>query len=150
MAESEPPLRDRDRLADLGSVFAVCFGTVAAAALFVRLGTHGPILSVESALGSIALRVAGADRLVVLGYLGVGFERIYLTGVPLLSFVAGIAVSLTDRRWSTPVAVLLGVAAAGTLTVLSGCSCGSGSTALLAERAAQAGADAMAPLVGGR
>lgn len=119
------------------AVLAVAVGALAAGGLFVRLGTRGPVVTVESAVGSIALAVAGANRLFVLGYLGVGMERLYLTAGTVLVGLVGVAVGLTGRWWSLPAAVLVGVAAAGTVTVLSGCTCGSGSTTLLAERAIQ-------------
>ena len=119
------------------AVLAVVVGAIAAGGLFVWLGTSGPVLSPEPAVGSVALAVAGAARLPVVGYLGVGIERLYLTLGPLAIAFAGIAVGLLDRRWSVPVAVLFGAVAAGTTTVLGGCTCGTGSTAFLAERAAQ-------------
>ncbi|WP_435077763.1 hypothetical protein [Halococcus sp. AFM35] len=128
------------RISEMGlgvAVLAVAVGALAAGGLFVRLGTRGPVVSVESAVGSIALAVAGANRLFVLGYLGVGMERLYLTAGTVLVGLVGVAVGLTGRWWSLPAAVLVGVAAAGTVTVLSGCTCGSGSTTLLAERAIQ-------------
>ncbi len=117
------------------AVLAVAVGALVAGGLFVRFGTRGPMVSTEPAVGSIALAVAGANRLFVLGYLGVGMERLYLTAGTVLVGLVGVAVGLTGRWWSLPAAVLVGAAAAGTVTVLSGCTCGSGSTTLLAERA---------------
>jgi O-antigen ligase len=138
MASVQSRLDGRVSGADFGvAVLSVAVGALAAGGLFVWLGTRGPVLSVESALGSIALEVAGANRLFVLSYLGVGMERLYLTAGTVLVGLAGVAIGLTGRWWSVPVAVLCGVAAAGTVTVLSGCTCGSGSTTLLAERAIQ-------------
>ena len=128
------------------AVLAVTAGALAAGGLFVWLGTHGPVVSLEPALGSIALAVAGANRLFVLGYLGVGMERLYLTVGSVVLGLAGVAVGLTGRWWSLPVAVAFGAAAAGTVTLLSGCTCGSGSTTLLAERAVQRVLDGTAVL----
>lgn len=119
------------------AVLAVIVGALAAGGLFVWLGTRGPVLSLEPAVGSVALEVAGANRLPVVGYLGVGIERLYLTLGSLLVALVGVTVGLIDRWWSVPAAVLVGAAAAGTTTVLSGCACGNGSTMLLAERAIQ-------------
>lgn len=147
MAYSGPSSPTRRRLADLGTgLAAVCLSAVLAGGLLVWLGTRGPIGSVEPAVGSIALEVAGADRLAVVGYLGIGLTRVYVTLLPLALFLAGVGVALIDRRWSTPAAVLLGVASAGTLTVLSGCSCASGSVGFLAEWTARTVANGAAPL----
>jgi O-antigen ligase len=138
MASARSRLGGRVSGTDFGmAVLAVAVGALAAGGLFVWLGTRGPVVSIESAVGSIALEVAGANRLFAVGYFGVGMERLYLTAGTVLAGLAGVAVGLTGRWWSVPVAVLCGVAAAGTVTVLSGCTCGSGSTTLLAERAIQ-------------
>lgn len=129
-------IREHFTTASLGlAAVAVAGGILVAGAAFVRFGTRGPILSMEPAVGSIALAAAGANRLLVLGYATVGIERLYLTALPVALAVTGVAVGSVGRRWSLPLAVLLGMAAVGTLTVLGGCPCGSGSTAFLAERA---------------
>lgn len=129
------------------AVLAVIVGALAAGGLFVWLGTRGPVLSPEPAVGSVALEVAGANRLPVVGYFGVGIERLYLTLGSLLVALVGVTVGLIDRWWSVPAAVLVGAAAAGTVTVLSGCACGNGSTMLLAERAIRRVLDGTALLV---
>lgn len=82
--------------------------------------------------------MAGAKRLFVVAYLGIGLGRVYLTAFPIGLLGLAILTMLVDRRWSVPLAFLFSVAAAGTLTVLSACSCGSGSAAFLAQRAVQA------------
>ena len=94
-------------------MLAVIVGALAAGGLFVWLGTRGPVLSPEPAVGSVALEVAGANRLPVVGYFGVGIERLYLTVGSLLVALVGITVGLIDRWWSVPAAVLVGAAAAG-------------------------------------
>jgi hypothetical protein len=138
MASVQSRLGGRVSGANVGvAVLSVAVGALAAGGLLVWLGTRGPMVSVESAVGSIALEVAGANRLLALGYVGVGMERLYLTAGTVVVGLVGVAAGLAGRWWSVPVAVLCGVAAAGTVTVLSGCSCGSGSTTLLAERAIQ-------------
>jgi hypothetical protein len=151
MALSRPSFRERMTPSSLGkSVLLVCFGAVAAGALFLWLVPfRGPVHSVESALGSVALRTAGANRLVVIAYVGIGLVRLYLTGLPVVLFLMGIVAALTGRWWSMPAAVLFGAAAASTVTVLTGCSCGSGSAAFLAQRAAWALAGGTAPLLVG-
>lgn len=121
-------------------------GLVVAGALLIWLGTHGPILSIEPAFGSIALQTAGANRVVVIAYVGIGLERLYVTGIPVGLFFIGVGVQFLDSRWTVPVTFLLGVAAASTLTVLSGCACGSGSTMFLAERTVRAILNGTAPL----
>lgn len=144
----------RERVTPVGvgrSVLLVCLGALVAGALLVWLAPfRGPVHSVQPAIGSVALRTAGADRPFVIAYLGIGFVRLYLTGISLVPLLAGIAAGLTGRWWGVPAAVLLGMATAGTVTVLGGCNCGSGSTAFLAQQAAQALADGTAPIVAGR
>jgi hypothetical protein len=150
MALSHSLFDERITLTGFGkSVLFVGLGALASGVPFVWLATYGPVHSVEPAFGSVALRVAGADRLFVIAYIGVGLTRLYLTAIPLLLVLAGIVTALTGRRWSAPVAVLLGVAAAGTLTVLTGCNCGSGSTKFLAEQVVQRIGGGTGPLVVG-
>lgn len=140
----------RGTLADAAvGLLSVSLGAFVVGALFLWLGDLGLPTSVEPASGSIALRTAGADRQVVLGYLGFGLARVYLTGLPVALALAGVAAALTGSRWGTPVAVALGAAAAGTLTVLSGCHCASGSAAFLGERAVRTVVDGFAVFVAG-
>jgi hypothetical protein len=147
MASTRSRLGGRVSSTRLGTaMLAVAVGALAAGGLFVWLGTRGPVVSADPALGSIALAVAGADRLFVVGYLGVGMERLYLTAGTILVGLAGVGVGLTGRWWGVSAAVAFGVAAAGTVTVLSGCTCGSGSTVFLAERAIQRVLDGTASL----
>jgi hypothetical protein len=126
---------------------AVSLGMLVVVALFAWLRSLGPAVSVEPAVGSIALRTAGADRLVVFGYLGFGLTRVYLTGLPTLLAFAGVVAALIGGRRGVPAAFALGAAAAGTLTVLSGCHCASGSAAFLGERAVRVTVDGLTPLV---
>ncbi|EMA38606.1 hypothetical protein [Halococcus hamelinensis] len=121
-------------------------GAVGAGALLVWLGTHGPLLSVSPAVGSVALQTAGANRLVVIAYLGVGIERLYLTGLPLLLLCVGAALPVLRGWWRVPASILLGAAAASTVTVLSGCACASGSATFLVVRTVRTVLNGLAPL----
>jgi hypothetical protein len=122
-------------------------GTLAAGVLFAWLaGLRGSVGSVELAASSIALQAGGADPLVAIAYVGVGLVRLYLTAIPLVFFLAGLAMAPIDRGWSALAAVLCGAASAATLTVLTGCHCGDGATAFLLQRAVEALIDGTAPL----
>lgn len=121
-------------------------GLFGVGALLVWLGTRGPLLSVSPAVGSVALRMAGADRLVVLAYLGVGIERLYLTGLPLLLFCVGVVLPILRGWWRVPASMLFGAAAASTVTVLSGCACASGSATFLVVRTVRTVLNGLAPL----
>lgn len=110
-----------------------------AAAALIQLGpVRGPLHSFEPALGSVALAVAGAPNRVPIGYVGVGIARLYLTALPLALLAGGVVAAATESAVGTVVGVLLGLAAAGTLTGLNGCHCGSGSSAFLVEWAVAA------------
>jgi hypothetical protein len=94
---------------------------------------RGTLHSIELFPGTLVLRTAGADPVVVVASAGIGLSRLSLTGLPAVLLTAGGLVGLlgSGRRWSTTVGGLCGIAAAGTVPVLNGCHCGAGSTAPL-------------------
>lgn len=135
MVLSRNALEERITPARVGKAIAVTlFGTLITGTLLVSVANFGgPVHSVESAVGSLALEVAGVDRFIVVGYVGIGIVRLYLTALPLALFVLGACVAVTGHRLGYLGAVLISGAAAGTVTVLSGCQCGSGSAGFLIQ-----------------
>ena len=91
---------------------------------------RGPFHSIEIASGALALRTAGADPLIVVASIGAGMMRLSLTGLPTVLLAVGGLVGAfgSGKRWPMTISALCGVAAAGILPVLWGCSCGSGVT----------------------
>jgi len=109
-------------------------GFVLGVALLVFLSpVRGPLHSTELFPGTLVLRTAGADPLVVVASAAVGLSRLSLTGLPAVLLAAGGVAGLLgfERRWPVAVGVLCGVVAAGTVSVVAGCHCGPGSTAPL-------------------
>lgn len=107
-----------------------------AAAAFVALSPlGGSVHTVALAPGTASLRVAGALVPVSLGYLGMGMTRLYLTALPALLLVAGPLGGIAAGRGGSAFAVASGVAAAATVTVVTGCPCGSGSATPLVLQA---------------
>ncbi|PSP89553.1 hypothetical protein BRC90_04295 [Halobacteriales archaeon QS_4_69_34] len=105
---------------------------------------RGTLHSIELFPGTLVLRTAGADPVVVVASTGIGLSRLSLTGLPAVVLAAGgLAGTLgPGRQWSVAVGGPCGVAAAGTVPVLNGCHCGAGSTAPLWRAA-------LSPIVGG-
>jgi hypothetical protein len=93
----------------------------------------GPVHSLEPAFGSVALAAAGVPGRIPIGYVGIGIVRLYLTALPLALLASGAVAAATKSRIGVAVGTLLGLGAAGTLTGLSGCRCGVGSSAFLVE-----------------
>ena len=106
-------------------------GFIIGVAVLVFLSpARGPFHSIELAPGALALRTAGTDPLIVVASIGTGMMRLPLTGLPTVLLAVGGLVGAfgSGKRWPMTISALCGVAAAGTLPVLWGCSCGSGVT----------------------
>lgn len=107
----------------LGTI--VAFG-VATLTLVSVSPLGGSIHTVRAVPSPIPLQTARALVPVPLAYVGLGMTRVYLTALPALFLIAGpIGATLSDRGGNV-VATGAGIAAALTLTVVTGCPCGSG------------------------
>jgi len=106
-----------------------------ATVLLLELSTViGTVHSVEATTDSLPLAVAGGPSLPVIGFLGVGFVRIY---VPLTAVAVVVLGELAHRRvpHGRVLQAVAGVAAASQLLVLAGCGCGTGGVTPLGKAA---------------
>lgn len=101
--------------------------TLTAFALFVLAPISGTIYGVALIPGSIPLQTADARIPVALASVGIGTAYLYATPLSAGFFLPGILVGAVLDHGVTPVAIVLGVAAAAVLTVVTGCHCGAGS-----------------------
>ncbi|WP_224926105.1 hypothetical protein [Saliphagus infecundisoli] len=76
------------------------------------------------------LEIAGTSTLAVLGYVDFGIAHLYVPAESLLMVVAGIFL-VSRGRTGTVAGIALGGCAAGTLVLVMGCPCGSGSAMAL-------------------
>ena len=108
------------------------------AGLLWLVPTLGGVHGVTATMDTAPLVVAGGPAPPVVGYLAVGQTHVYVpAGVPAM-LVVGELLSSTGHWWGRLAAVVVGLLAAGQLLVLSGCGCGTGSVAPLAEAAVAA------------
>jgi hypothetical protein len=142
MAVYERVGRFNDRFDRVGLVRAVWVPFVAALITAGVLGwlapLRGSLHSVSLLPGPLALQTAGFDPVFVVATMGIGLTGLYLTAMPTaLLAVGGLCCLLGGGRlWTVAVGLLCGVLAAATLTTLSGCHCGAGSTMPLWRSAA--------------
>lgn len=73
-----------------------------------------------------SLEVAGKSTLAVLGYVDFGMAHLYVTAESLLLVIAGTML-VSRGRVGMLAGIILGGCAAGTLVLITGCPCGSGS-----------------------
>lgn len=111
----------------LSPVGGFVFGAIA---LSYLAPIPGAVQSVVIAPEMIPLRTAGATPVVAIAYVGIELVRIYLTGFPVLIVGVGSVIAVTQRR-GVVFGIFFGILAAGMLTLLSGCHCGTGSTIYL-------------------
>lgn len=137
-----------DPVTSLGALSAVFVAFLASAAVLLWLSpVRTTVGSVRLLPGAIPLSTAGVDPTAVLAAVDTGLARIYVTGVPAALLLVGALSSLLGRgrTWTLGVGAACGVLAAGTLTVLTGCHCGPGSTTMLWQSAASMAPIALAP-----
>lgn len=112
----------------------VAFG-VTALVLVSLSPLEGSIHTVRVAPSATPLQTAGAVVPVPLAYVGLGMTRVYLTALPAVFLVAGPIGGTLSNRGGNVVATGAGIAAAATLTVVTGCPCGSGAATPLVLKA---------------
>ncbi|PSQ23465.1 hypothetical protein BRD01_06485 [Halobacteriales archaeon QS_8_65_32] len=137
-----------DPATSLGALLAVFVAFLASAVVLLWLSpVRATVGSVRLLPDAIPLSTAGVDPAAVLVAVDTGLARIYVTGVPAVLLLAGALFSLLGggRTWTLGVGTACGVLAAGTLTVLTGCHCGPGSTTMLWQSAASVAPIALAP-----
>lgn len=144
MAIHESGERLNGRFDHLNVARALCVPLIAflvSAVVLIWLSPlRGLIHSVELLPGAISLRTAGADPAAVFAAIGMNLVRLYLTAIPAALLVGGGLCGLLGRgrAWTLGIGAICGVLAAGTLTTLTGCHCGGGSTTPLWRSAAWA------------
>lgn len=128
------------------ALFVPLISFVLSATILVILSPfQGPLHSPEAMPGSLPLTITGATPIIVAASIGMGMFRLYFTAVPLALLLVSALGGLIGGQRLLAVSVLCGVLAAGTLTVLSGCSCGTGSTTSLWHSVAWAFANGLTP-----
>lgn len=91
----------------------------------------GPLYEPALLPSRIPLEVAGADPLIAVASVGMGLNRLYVTGISALLFAGAVGAAFVGSREGALAGLLLGGGAAGTLVRVSGCHCGAGSATQL-------------------
>jgi hypothetical protein len=77
--------------------------------------------------GSLPLRMAGSVMPFAFAYVSVGLVHLYVTPIPAVLLGIGTGIAFRRSGWlGVAVGSLVGALAAGTVTFLWGCHCGSG------------------------
>lgn len=127
----------RPRVRRIGAVSAVAAVFVATiGALTAIAPVNGTIRRVAFFPGSLPLRVADAVLPIAVAFVSLLRVRLYVTPIPAALLGSALAVAFVrPRARFLALAGLLAVGGGATVTVLTGCHCGTGSATLLGWKA---------------